>query len=166
MITNKAIIGPARRMFLAVVLTSCAPAVVAQAPRASNRDDLNVTMGVIANPDATEADEIVRKIPRSKPDRPGEGADAPAQDLADPNGTGGQETGAPIDTGTPADTGNPAGPGGSADPITPVLPDIPDVTSGPGPGGGPDLRDRVDDLGHQVAQDGRDRSEEAPHTRE
>src|SRR5882672_9472800 len=132
----KAIIGPARRLIVVVILTSSAPAAFAQTPQASNRDDLDVTMGVIANPDATEADEIVRRIPRSRPHRPGEGDDSQAKDLADPNRTGRQdETGTPIDPGipiapAPIDPVTPADPGTTAQPVIPVVP-----APAPDPGG-------------------------------
>jgi len=57
-----------------IVLALIVPAVFAQSPPARNRDDLDVTMHVIVDPDAKVPDEIVRRIPLPKPAQPATGA--------------------------------------------------------------------------------------------
>ena len=64
----------ARRLFFASLLALIVPAVFAQSPPARNRDDLDVTMHVIVDPDAKVPDEIVRRIPLPKPAQPATGA--------------------------------------------------------------------------------------------
>jgi hypothetical protein len=77
----------ARRLYFAAVLALFVPAAFAQSPPAGNRDDLDVTMHVIVDPDAKVPDEIVRRIQLPKP-----GQIVPAKDKKD-------------DTGKPADPG-------------------------------------------------------------
>jgi len=57
----------ARRLYFAAVLAFIVPAALAQSPPAGNRDDLDVTMHVIVDPDAKVPDEIVRRIQLPKP---------------------------------------------------------------------------------------------------
>jgi hypothetical protein len=64
----------ARRLYFASLLALFLPAVFAQTPPARNRDDLDVTMHVIVDPDAKVPDEIVRRIPLPKPGQPASGA--------------------------------------------------------------------------------------------
>jgi len=148
MSSSNANLAPARRLLLAVVFAFSAPSAFAQAPAASNRDDLDVTMRTIVNPDATEPDEIVRKIPPPRARKPKHDDDDRTDDLAQP-GTNSEpdEPGGAADPGSPApdiptDTGTPAGPGA-------------------GPGSSPDPREHPDDLGHQVSDDARHHGEEA-----
>ena len=56
----------ARRLYLPAVLALIVPAAFAQSPPARDRDDLDVTMHVIVDPDAKVPDEIVRRIPSGK----------------------------------------------------------------------------------------------------
>ena len=152
--SSKAIIGTARRLILAVVFAFPVPAAFAQTPPASNRDDLDVTMRTIGNPDANVPDEIVRKIPPPKAKKRGQGADDRADDLALAGESGEDE-------------------GGSAvDPETPVVPDAPDDTGTPidpgpgapdegGPGSAPDPREHTGNLGHDVAEDGQHHGQDA-----
>jgi len=72
--SSKGIMRLARRLYLASLLALITPAVFAQSPPASNRDDLDVTMHVIVDPDAKVPDEIVRRIPLPKPALPAAGA--------------------------------------------------------------------------------------------
>ena len=65
----------ARRLYFAAVLAFLVPAGFAQSPPAGNRDDLDVTMRVIVDPDAKVPDEIVRRIELPKP-----GQTPPAKD--------------------------------------------------------------------------------------
>ena len=81
-----------RLLVLALVLGFIATAAFSQTPPASSRDDLDVTMHVIVDPDAKLPDEIVHRIQLPKP-----GQAAPAEDKkstgekpAEP-GTKGQE---------------------------------------------------------------------------
>ena len=78
--SSKANIGTARRLILAVMFAFSVPAAFAQAPPAGSRDDLDVTMRTIGNPDAKNPDEIVRKIPPPKAKKRGQGADDRADD--------------------------------------------------------------------------------------
>jgi hypothetical protein len=57
----------ARRLHFAVALALIVPAAFSQSPPAGNRDDLDVTMRVIVDPDAKVPDEIVRRIQLPKP---------------------------------------------------------------------------------------------------
>jgi hypothetical protein len=61
----------------------------AQTPPASNRDDLDVTMRVIVDPDAKVPDEIVRRIPLPKPGQPASGTAPP--DKSKPDKPAGQQ---------------------------------------------------------------------------
>jgi len=56
-----------RRLYFAAVLALIVPAAFAQSPPTRNRDDLDVTMHVIVDPDAKVPDEIVRRIQLPKP---------------------------------------------------------------------------------------------------
>ena len=71
----------ARRLYFAALLTLVVPAGFAQSPPAGNRDDLDVTMHVIVDPDAKVPDEIVRRIQLPKPAQA-----APAKDKKDEPG--------------------------------------------------------------------------------
>jgi hypothetical protein len=71
--TSKGIMQFVRRLGLVLVLNL--PVAFAQTSPAPNRDDLDVTMRVIVDPDAKVPDEIVRRIPLPKPAQP---APAPA----------------------------------------------------------------------------------------
>jgi len=62
-----------------------ASAVSAQSPPAGSRDDLDVTMRVIVDPNAKVPDEIVHKIPLPKPGQPASGT-APQSDKPDKSG--------------------------------------------------------------------------------
>jgi hypothetical protein len=64
-----------------------ASAVSAQAPPAGSRDDLDVTMRVIVDPNAKVPDEIVHKIPLPKPGQPA-GAPPPKGKPDDPGAKG------------------------------------------------------------------------------
>jgi hypothetical protein len=72
--SSKGIMRLARRLYFASLLALITPAVFAQSPPASNRDDLDVTMHVIVDPDAKVPDEIVRRIPLPKPAQSATGA--------------------------------------------------------------------------------------------
>jgi len=72
--SSKGIMRRARRLYIASLLALITPAVFAQSPPARNRDDLDVTMHVIVDPDAKVPDEIVRRIPLPKPAQPAPGA--------------------------------------------------------------------------------------------
>ena len=91
--SSKAIIAIPRRLILAVVFAFTVPAAFAQTPPAGNRDDMDVTMRTIGNPDAKEPDEIVRKIPPPKAKKRGQGTDDRADDLARPGENGGENEG-------------------------------------------------------------------------
>ncbi len=71
--SSKGIMRRARRLYFASLLALIVPAVFAQTPPARNRDDLDVTMHVIVDPDAKVPDEIVRRIPLPKPAQPATG---------------------------------------------------------------------------------------------
>jgi hypothetical protein len=148
--SSKAIVG----LF---VLT--ASAAFAQEPPAITRDDVNATMGVLS-PDADNADDIVRKIPRAKSKRTGKSTDAPAKDLANP----GKDE--------PVDSGSPDGPGTSTPPETPSDPGTPtphgggdDHGGGNGPdvGGAPDPREQPGHIGRDVSEDVKHRGKDARH---
>jgi hypothetical protein len=72
--SSEGIMRRARRLYFASLLALVIPAVFAQSPPARNRDDLDVTMHVIVDPDAKVPDEIVRRIPLPKPAQPATGA--------------------------------------------------------------------------------------------
>jgi hypothetical protein len=61
-------------LYFASLLALIIPAVFAQSPPARDRDDLDVTMHVIVDPDAKVPDEIVRRLPLPKPAQPATGA--------------------------------------------------------------------------------------------
>jgi hypothetical protein len=65
--SSKGIMRRARRLGLVVVLVLGPLVVSAQTPPAHAQDDLDVTMRVIADPNAKVPDEIVRRIPLPKP---------------------------------------------------------------------------------------------------
>lgn len=71
--SSEGIMRRARRLYFASLLALIVPAVFAQSPPARNRDDLDVTMHVIVDPDAKVPDEIVRRIPLPKPAQPATG---------------------------------------------------------------------------------------------
>jgi len=75
----------------------------AQTPPAGNRDDLDVTMRVIVDPDAKVPDEIVHRIPLPKPALPA-GGPAPGSDKSDKTDKGGK----PSDPGAKGVGGNSA----------------------------------------------------------
>ena len=85
--SSEGIMRRARRLYFASVLALIIPAVFAQAPPARDRDDLDVTMHVIVDPDAKVPDEIVRRIPLPKPAQPA--TSAPDQS-GKPSESGGQ----------------------------------------------------------------------------
>ena len=60
----------ARRPYLVLMLAFLVPVAFAQAPPARDRDELDVTMRVIVDPNAKVPDEIVRKIQLPKPATP------------------------------------------------------------------------------------------------
>ena len=68
--SSEGIMRRMRLLFVASLLALIAPAAFAQSPPASNRDDLDVTMHVIVDPDAKVPDEIARRIPLPKPVQP------------------------------------------------------------------------------------------------
>lgn len=76
--SSESIMRRARRLYFASLLALIVPAVFAQSPPARNRDDLDVTLHVIVDPDAKVPDEIVRRIPLPKPAQPAAGATNPA----------------------------------------------------------------------------------------
>src|SRR5262245_1558700 len=65
--SSEGIMRRARRLGLVVVLVLGPLVVSAQTPPARAQDDLDVTMRVIADPNAKVPDEIVRRIPLPKP---------------------------------------------------------------------------------------------------
>ena len=65
--SSEGIMRRARRLGLVVVLVFGPLVVSAQTPPARAQDDLDVTMRVIADPNAKVPDEIVRRIPLPKP---------------------------------------------------------------------------------------------------
>jgi len=77
--SSKGIMRRARRLYFASLLALITPAVFAQSPPARNRDDLDVTMHVIVDPDAKVPDEIVRRIQLPKPAQPAPGATKPTE---------------------------------------------------------------------------------------
>src|SRR5690242_511355 len=138
-----------KQLFLAVLFASSIPG-LAHAQSGPDRDELRATMRVMA-PDASDADQIYRKIPPPRSKKPGVNDDAPAKDLANPGGHDG-DPGAPVDPGPVADPGTPADPGTTVDP--PFSPD-PIIPSAPDP------RDAPGDFGHGVADDARNHGEDA-----
>jgi hypothetical protein len=99
--SSKGIMRSARRLYLASLLALIIPAAFAQSPPARNRDDLDVTMHVIVDPDAKVPDEIVRRIQLPKPAQPATGAPS----------TGTTESGKPTEPGA---QGQKPAPGASA----------------------------------------------------
>jgi hypothetical protein len=85
--SSEGIMRRARRRYFAWLLALIVPAVFAQSPPARSRDDLDVTMHVIVDPDAKVPDEIVRRIPLPKPAQPA--TSAPDQS-GKPSESGGQ----------------------------------------------------------------------------
>jgi hypothetical protein len=83
--SSEGIMGRARRLYLASLLALIVPAVFAQSPPARNRDDLDVTLHVIVDPDAKVPDEIVRRIPLPKPAQPAAGATNPDTNESKPS---------------------------------------------------------------------------------
>jgi hypothetical protein len=71
--SSEGIMRRARQLLLVCWLALFVPAAFAQSPPARNRDDLDVTMHVIVDPDAKVPDEIVRRIPLPKPAQPAPG---------------------------------------------------------------------------------------------
>ena len=168
--SSKAITAIPRRLILGVVFAFTVPAAFAQAPPAGNRDDMDVTMRTIVNPDAIEPDEIVRKIPPPKAKKRGQGTDDRADDLARPGENGGENGGgsaadpetpvvpaAPDDTGTPVDPRPSPGP----DPTPSPSPGVPEVPDQGGPGSGPDPREHPDNMGHQVSEEAQHHGQDA-----
>src|SRR5690242_9951297 len=100
-----------KQLFLAVLFASSLPG-FANAQSGPDRDELKATMRVMA-PDASDADQIYRKIPPPRSKKPGVNDDAPAKDLANPGGHS-------DDAGSAGDPGGPMDPGTDADPQTPV----------------------------------------------
>ena len=94
--SSEGIMRRARRLYISSLLALITPAVFAQSPPARNRDDLDVTMHVIVDPDAKVPDEIVRRIPLPKPAQPATGgasttkpkSDKPSEPGADASGQG------------------------------------------------------------------------------
>jgi len=89
---RKGIIRTARFLILALVPGFVATAAFSQSPPARSRDDLDVTMHVIVDPDAKVPDEIVRRIQLPKPGQaaPAEGKKSTDEKPADA-GAKGQE---------------------------------------------------------------------------
>ena len=170
--SSKVITATPQRLILAVVFALTVPAAFAQTPPADNRDDMDVTMRTIGNPDAIEPDEIVRKIPQPKAKKRVQGTDDRADDLARPGENGGENGGgsaadpetpvvpaAPDDTGTPVDPRPSPGPDPSPSPSP--SPGVPEVPNEGGPGSGPDPRENPDNLGHQVSEDAQHHGQDA-----
>ena len=81
--SSKGIMPTARRLAFAFVCMALLVSMVsAQTPPARPRDDLDVTMRVIVDPNAKVPDEIVHRIPLPKPAQPASGT-APQSDTAD-----------------------------------------------------------------------------------
>ena len=68
--SSEGIMRHARRLIFVSWLTLFVSAAFAQSPPARDRDDLDVTMHVIVDPDAKVPDEIARRIPLPKPAQP------------------------------------------------------------------------------------------------
>ena len=83
--SRKGMIRAARLLTLTFVLGFMAMAAFAQSPPARSRDDLDVTMHVIVDPDSKVPDEIVRRIQLPKPSQ-----SAPAADKKSEPGANGQ----------------------------------------------------------------------------
>lgn len=73
----------ARPLFLASMSWLIVPAVFAQTPPARQGDDLDVTMRVLADPNAKVPDEIVRKIELPKPAQTAPAPDKPVEPKKD-----------------------------------------------------------------------------------
>ena len=82
--SSEGIMRHARRLIFVSWLTLFVSAAFAQSPPARDRDDLDVTMHVIVDPDAKVPDEIVRRIPLPKPVQPVKPGKPPAQDQPPP----------------------------------------------------------------------------------
>src|SRR4051812_37058552 len=108
-----------------------APAFAQQPARTDDRD---VTMRPLADPNAADANEILRKIPSDKPKHTTDDTDSPAKDLANP-GAGTSDPGTPLDPGPPGSGDTPV----TSPPVT-----VPPVTPAPFT---PDPRDRPGDVG-------------------
>ncbi len=81
--SSKGIMRRARRLGLVVVLVLGIPLASAQTPPAHAQDDLDVTMRVIADPNAKVPDEIVRRIPLPRPAQPAPASSKPADKPGD-----------------------------------------------------------------------------------
>ena len=127
--TSKGIMRFVRRLGLVLVLNL--PMAFAQTSPAPNRDDLDVTMRVIVDPNAKVPDEIVRKIQLPKPATPATSSDK-KNDTGDSNGNGKSNDGS-----KPSDPGS------------------------QGKGHSPDARGQGREFGQQVSEDAKQRSEEA-----
>ena len=68
-----------QRLYFASMLALIVPTVFAQSPAANPRDDLDVTMRVIVDPNAKVPDEIVRRIQLPKPAQPATPSNKPAE---------------------------------------------------------------------------------------
>jgi hypothetical protein len=155
--TSKGIMRRARLLYVVPALLFVVPPVLAQATDADKGDDLDVTMRVIVDPDAKVPDEIVRKIPLPKPAPPA------AQGKPDEKP---KDAGKPADDGKPADSGKPADPGKPKDTGKPPDAGKPPGAAKPPPPGrasqaAPDIREQGRAFGQQVAEEAKDRSEDA-----
>ena len=88
--SRKGMIRAARLLTLTFVLGFMAMAAFAQSPPARSRDDLDVTMHVIVDPDSKVPDEIVRRIQLPKPGQaaPAEGKKSTDEKKAEPGANG------------------------------------------------------------------------------
>ena len=118
---------------LVTILALFVPVAFAQTPPARDRDDLDVTMRVIVDPNAKVPDEIVHKIQLPKPATQGTPSDKS------------KDSGKPDDTGKPSDSGKPSD------------------TGSQGKGNAPDARGQGREFGQQVSEDAKQRSEDARH---
>jgi len=106
--SSEGIMRRARRLYFASLLALLIPAVFAQSPPARNRDDLDVTMHVIVDPDAKVPDEIVRRIPLPKPAQPAQ----PSPGATTPGTTEPGKPNEPADKAPKPGPGPPPAPGG------------------------------------------------------
>ena|SRR6476659_482543 len=127
--SSKGMMRRARR--LSMMLALFVPVAFAQTPPARDRDDLDVTMRVIVDPNAKVPDEIVHKITLPKPAQPG----ASPEKKSDPGNSSGKDNSK--DNAKPGDSGS-QGKGNSAD-----------------------NRGQGREFGQQVSEDAKQRSEEA-----
>jgi hypothetical protein len=123
----------ARQVILALIFLFSLPGVLAQVPPADDRDGLDSTIGIFGDPDASQPQEIVRKIPPRKVRQAGDGVDSSARDLASPGDEAGHGS-IPIDPILPGDSGSPSVPG-SPDPGGGLTP--PEPPAAPAPAGKP-----------------------------